>query len=160
MKNLSSNKIDTHASPFVPSFNNQLVGRMFQVELSAAVNIFLGEIDRLARYGEKSCHEHLEIQLPSGVLHWPSTAAFPDKCWGAVNFRLGTTGTEILGTIGLGEQSDMSELCVEEISRSVDEARTVYALKGIALSIEDMRSLLGYLLATFHAWSVNVSAKE
>lgn len=166
MKNILGKNIDAHVSPFIPSFNNQLekcgrlIGRRFQVELSAAVNIFLDEIDRLTRYEEKSCHEHLEIQLPPGVLHWPSTAAFPDKCWGFVNFRLCTTGAEILGTIGLGEQSDTSELCVEEISWSNDEAQATYALKGVVLSIEDMRSLLGYLLATFHAWSVNVSAKE
>jgi len=85
--------------------------------------------------------------------------SLPDKCWGSViSGYAQQDGT--LGTIGLGEQSDTSELCVEEISWSIDEARTVYALKGVVLSIEDMRSLLGYLLATFHAWSVNVSAKE
>lgn len=165
MKNLSSNNIDAHVPSFFPSFNKQsesehLIGRTFQMELSAAVNIFISEVGRLARYGEKSCHERLEIQLPPGVLHWSSTAAFPDKCWGGVDFKLCTTGTEILGTIGLGEQSDTSELSVEETFWSINEALTVYELKGMILSIEDMRSLLGYLLATFHAWSVNVSAKE
>lgn len=165
MKNLSSNNIDAHVTSLLPTINKQsesgrLIGRTFQMELSAAVNIFLSEVDRLARYGEKLCHERLEIQLPPGVLHWSSTEAFPDKCWGSVNFRLCTTGTEILATIVLGERSDMSELSVEEISWSIDEAQTIYVLKGVVFSIEDIRSLLGYLLATFHAWSVNVSAKE